>query len=219
MARSSLDVYETVRSRVVSGFYPPGAHLTEAALCAELRVSRTPVRTALRQLGEEGLIRVEPNKGAFVAEYTRTDIDEVFELRKLLESRAAALAATRRTQQDVTALHESVATMVRIVGENAADRLDELHHNNRDFHNTILAAARAPRTFRMAQSLTQTSVTLGTFFSYSEEDISRSVQVHRDLARAIEHRQASLASSLMSAHLELAHTTFVARRFGEDAPG
>lgn len=215
MARSSVDIYTIVRGRVMAGFYPPGAHLTEAALCTELEVSRNPVRAALRRLGEEGLVRVELNKGAFVAEYTRSDIDEVFELRQLLESRAARLAATRRTERDLRALWDSVEHMHRIAHDKDEGYLDELHRGDCDFHRAVLAAAEAPRTFRIARALAETSMTLGTFFYYSDDDIARSVQFHRDLAQAIEAREPDLAASLMSAHLGLAHVAFMARRFAE----
>lgn len=93
MARTSSAVYELVRSRIMAGHYGPGTHLTEGQLCEELDVSRTPVRSALRRLSEEGLIQTEPNRGAFVAQWTQSDIDEVFDLRCVLEARGASLAA------------------------------------------------------------------------------------------------------------------------------
>ena len=183
MAQSSSMVYELVRSRIMAGHYAPGAHLTEGQLCEELDVSRTPVRAALRRLTEEGLIQTEPHRGAFVAQWTRSDVDEVFELRCILESRGAGLAAARRSADECAELRKSVDEMAKI-----------------------------------AEQLAYTSVTLGTYFYYSDTDIARSIQFHRDITDAITAQNRTVAESLMSAHIGVGHVAFDAGRFGQSHP-
>jgi len=213
VAQSTSAVYELVRSRILAGHYAPGEHLTEGQICDELGVSRTPVRAALARLGEEGLIITEPNRGAFVAQWTRADIEEVFELRTLLESRAAALAAQRRSDDECVELKKSVDEMDRLARARNADYKDDLHHNNREFHSLILSSARSPRLYRIAEQLADTSVTAGTYFYYSDDDIARSLHFHRDIADAILHQNSSVAADLMAAHLGVACVAFAARRF------
>ena len=212
MARSS-DVYELVRSRIISGHHGPGSHLTEEVISEDLGVSRTPVRAALRRLAEDGLVSIEPRRGAFVAEYTRADIDEVFELRQLLEERGATLAASRRTDAQLMRMTQLVDEMATIAGSRETSRLDDLHHNNKDFHELVLNAASSPRQFRITTSLAQTSVTLGTFFYYTDDDINRSVEFHRSITHAISLGQSQIAGKLMSAHIAMAHHSFVSQRF------
>lgn len=212
MARADV-VYESLRSQILSGEQPPGGRLPEEALSEALGVSRTPVRSALQRLAEEGLVTLEPRRGAFVAEHTRADVDEVFELRGMLERRAAARAALHRSADHVARLSELVDEMSALAAQGGSSRLDDLHHNNRDFHELVLAAAESPRQFRITTALARTSVTPGSFFDYEDEDIERSVQFHRMIARAVADRRAELAGDLMAAHIGMAHRSFVVRRF------
>ena len=211
------DVYEVLRTRIISGDHGPGSHLAEEIISEDLGVSRTPVRTALRRLADDGLVTIEPHRGAFVAEYTRADIDEVFELRQILEERGARLAASRRTDAQLRKMDRLVNEMAVIAAGRKPSRLDDLHRNNKHFHELVLEAASSPRQFRIATSLAQTSVTLGTFFYYSDEDIDRSVEFHRAITHAIRLRQSQVAGSLMSAHLAVAQHSFVSQRFSDQS--
>lgn len=213
MPRQS-DVYESLRTRILSGAHPPGNHLPEESLSESLGVSRTPVRAALRRLAEEGLVTVEPRRGAFVAEFTRADIDEVFDLRRMLERRAASRAATHRTDDQLAQLERLVEEMAELSAGTSETRLDDLHHNNRDFHELVLTAASSPRQYRIATALARTSLTLGSFFDYADDDIERSVEFHRLIAGAIGSGQADLAGELMAGHIGVAHHAFMSQRLG-----
>lgn len=218
MARSD-HVYETLRSQILSGERAPGSHVPEESLTQTLGVSRTPVRAALQRLADDGLVEVRARRGAFVAEFTRADVDEVFELRALLERRAAQRAATHRTAEQLGRLGRLVDEMADLAAAPGERQRDELHHNNRDFHELVLTAAASPRQYRIATGLASTSPTPGTFFDYDDEDIARSVDFHRLITRAIERGQGELAGDLMAAHIGLAHESFVARRFAVPAEG
>ncbi|WP_434967631.1 GntR family transcriptional regulator [Janibacter indicus] len=218
MTRSD-HVYETLRSQILSGERAPGSHVPEESLTQALGVSRTPVRVALQRLADEGLVEVRARRGAFVAEFTRADVDEVFELRTLLERRAAQRAATHRTAEQVGRLGRLVDEMAALAAALGERQRDELHHNNRDFHELVLTAAASPRQYRIATGLASSSPTPGTFFDYDDEDIARSVDFHRLITRAIEQGQGELAGDLMAAHIGLAHESFVARRFAVSRGG
>lgn len=79
-------VYHILREEVCSGKYPPGTRLQEVDLAEALGVSRSPVREVLRQLVADGLLFEIPNKGVYVKEFSAKDIDEIFDLRVLLET-------------------------------------------------------------------------------------------------------------------------------------
>jgi DNA-binding GntR family transcriptional regulator len=136
-------VADAIRETIVSGEYAPGAGLSEVALSDELGVSRTPVREALKQLAAEGLVRVVPRVGTFVAEPTRRDVVELFQLRELLEGLGARLCAQRGVAEE---LLEHVATedfhteLVRL-GDS-----DKLAQTYRWHMNQMAAAAPDPRS-------------------------------------------------------------------------
>src|SRR5690606_27953464 len=107
--RSSEGVARIVRKAILDGRLQPGQPLRERALAEELGISRTPVREALFILQGEGLVGLTPNRGATVRTITPSDIAEIYSVRGLLESHAAALAAGR-------------------IGERQLARLDEAHY-------------------------------------------------------------------------------------------
>ena len=79
-------VYQLLKDEICDGRYEPGYWLQEKELAQRLKVSRSPVREALRQLSRDGLVRDIPNKGVFVREFTIRDIEDVFDLRIMMES-------------------------------------------------------------------------------------------------------------------------------------
>jgi DNA-binding GntR family transcriptional regulator len=133
-------VTERLRSAILAGRLPPGERLQQDDLAQQLRVSRMPVREALRTLHTEGLVELRPHRGAVVISLRPEDIAEVFEIRAMLEGRAAALAAPHLTE----------ATRQRL--RQIFDEMDRLDHDderwltlNRDFHMAIYPASGWPR--------------------------------------------------------------------------
>ena len=88
-------VYQTLRRAILTNLLKPGERLMELKLAAELGVSRTPVREALRQLELEGLVSIVPNKGAYVIGITEKDMKDIYAARSLLEGRCTKSEAKR----------------------------------------------------------------------------------------------------------------------------
>ena len=95
------EVAAKLRDRIFAGDLAPGQFIDEPALCAELSISRTPLREALKVLTAEGLLRHEPRRGCFVSEVTERDLDEIFPVIALLEGRCAFEAALNATDADL----------------------------------------------------------------------------------------------------------------------
>ncbi|MFT4305878.1 MAG: GntR family transcriptional regulator, partial [Microbacterium sp.] len=91
----SESVYQRLRHGIVSGGYPPGTGLTEREIAAEFGVSRAPIRAAINRLEVTGFIRLAPRRTAVVTDVTRTDAEELYDLRAALEPVAARAAARR----------------------------------------------------------------------------------------------------------------------------
>jgi len=126
---------EKLRKLVLSGEYPPGAPLPELFLAEEFEVSRTPVREALKQLENEGLVEIRPKVGTFVRIPTRREIVELFQLKESLEGLAASLLARRGPVPELETLARNIEASERAERTSDSTRYAELVH---EFHWTIV---------------------------------------------------------------------------------
>lgn len=104
----SARVFHTLREDILSGKYRKDEELKEKTIGEELGVSRTPVREALRQLELEGLVTIIPNKGAFVVGISKNDIQDIYEIRSLLEGLCAKWAVSVITEKQIEELEEII---------------------------------------------------------------------------------------------------------------
>lgn len=113
MKRETLadGVYKTLRQQIVTGSLIPGDALYESNLSTELGVSRTPIREAFRRLEQEGLIEIEPRRGARVTQVSRDDVFSAFEIRKWLEPSIFAKAAAVMSDEQIAVLRKAVDEM------------------------------------------------------------------------------------------------------------
>jgi DNA-binding GntR family transcriptional regulator len=110
------EVAAQLRERIFAGELAPGSFLDEVRLAEQLKISRTPLREALKVLTAEGLVRHEPRRGCFVNQVTERDLDEIFPVIALLEGRCAREAAEHATDADLEALdalHQKLARHAR----------------------------------------------------------------------------------------------------------
>lgn len=131
-------VYESLVELVIGGRLQPGQHLVETDLARQLRVSRQPVREALHRLEAEGWVDLRPNQGAFVHVPTDQEVDELLDVRELLEAQTARLAARSGTSE--------VATRLRAIcreGEAAieAGDMERFITLNNEFHTSLAELA------------------------------------------------------------------------------
>ena len=203
---AALQLQGRLRDQITSGKRAPGAHLTEIALAREFGVSRTPVRTALRGLADEGLITIEPNRGAFVALWTSDDAAEIMRLRTVLESHAAERAANNRREEQLEHLYRCCQQMEDAEVSDDPDSRSALAAMNREFHEAVLAAANSPRLYVIGCELARTPLMSSSFQYYSESQTHRSLGDHRMITDAIRDRDTRTAHALMNAHLSVAYS-------------
>jgi DNA-binding GntR family transcriptional regulator len=108
----SAAAYRQLREAILGGQLPMGAHINELELATSWKVSRTPIRDAIRRLEAEGLVQAVPGRGVVVPSLSLADIDELYELREILEGRAARRAAERATPD----FHARLNTLIRAYG-------------------------------------------------------------------------------------------------------
>jgi DNA-binding GntR family transcriptional regulator len=115
---------DAIRQLIASGKVRPGDRLSEPQLAAEIGTSRSPVREALRELEQQGLVVSYPNRGCFVATLSERDVDELVTLRAALEGLAARLASDRLNRLDLARLSDIVEQMAR-VGRDQTDGAEQ----------------------------------------------------------------------------------------------
>ena len=135
---------DALRREILDGELPAGAWLRERELCEAYGVARHSLRAALRQLAADGLVRIEPHRGARVAQLTPDDVRALYELRAALEIEAAHLALERNGGRLPAEVHEALARLQAACGgeDPAWSAINEAHA---ELHGAIVAAARSPR--------------------------------------------------------------------------
>ncbi len=135
---------DALRREILDGELPAGARLRERELCEAYGVARHSLRAALRSLAADGLVRIEPHRGARVAELTGDDVRWLYELRTALELEAAHLAIARNGGRLPPEVHDALARLeAACAGEDPPwSAINEAHA---DLHGAIVAAARSPR--------------------------------------------------------------------------
>ena len=132
------EVAAKLRERIFAGGLAPGSFVDEPVLCAELSISRTPLREALKVLTAEGLLRHEPRRGCFVSQSTEQDLDEIFPVIALLEGRCAFEAANNATDADLVALEQLHDRLQRSA---RAKRITDYYETNFAIHEAIILLA------------------------------------------------------------------------------
>lgn len=129
-------VYEELKRQILVGEIAPGTRMMEVELADVMGVSRTPVREAIRKLEKEGLVTIEPRKGAYASNISIKDMVDVLEVRQGLEAMAASIASGRITETQKEALLSVVEKYsVAVDSEN----IEEMIKYDEDFHSMIIS--------------------------------------------------------------------------------
>ena len=194
-------VFEHLEKDILSGKYQRGEILTESKLSIELGVSRTPIREALRRLEQEHIIE-ESGKGSVVIGITEKDLDDIFLIRKSLESMAASLAAKNRTEAQLKELLDALELQEFYLSKLDADQIKLMDNK---FHNTL---------YKLSGSMTFYDVLLPLhkkvqkYRKASVENKSRaaaSVEEHRKIYEAIKEGNSQKAALYAEKHIENAY--------------
>ncbi len=129
--------YDEVRERILSGALPHGAVVSQEALAAELNVSTTPLREAMRRLSSEGLVVLDAHRDARVAPLSAAEARSLFEIRQQLDPLAVRLAADRRNELDLARIREAAASLEPLDAGSGLAALEA----HRAFHTALYRAS------------------------------------------------------------------------------
>lgn len=210
MATAWEQAYLTLRRRLADGTYPPGSRLREEELAAQLGVSRTPVREALRRLDAEGWLRVVPNQGAFAAEWTAAEIEEIFDLRTLLESHAAEHAAMAPDRRALDVMEAACEQAEAVLPGCDLAALETVSDANVRFHRALWDMSGQARCRAILHSLAVPPMVLRNFRNFDAVGLRRSADQHREMIAAIAAGNSGWAGAVMRSHVQAARAIFLA---------
>ncbi len=194
---TEAEIVDQIFDAVIDQRLPPGAKLSESALCEAFGVGRMRIRRSLLLLASRQVVDLQSNRGAFVASPTAAEAREVFESRLMIEPNVAMLAAERASETDIALLSNHLKK------EHHAHRSDNRHEAIRlsgQFH-VVLASIAANRVMeRMVKELvTRTSLIIGIFGAPGTDNCRD--DDHSLILWALRERDSAAASRLMSEHL------------------
>jgi DNA-binding GntR family transcriptional regulator len=195
----SAEIVDRLRAAILGGEHAAGAQLRQDALAATFGVSRIPVREALFQLEAEGLVQMVPHKGAVVTALSMAEIDDVFDLRALLEPRLLENSIPRLAPAHFAALDAIQAAFETLAESGDVARSGTL---NAEFHMALYAGAELPRTVAVVLALLQTSDRYTRLQLATTRGLAKAGREHRELLALCRKRDVAAARRLLVAHIE-----------------
>ena len=199
-------VTETLREAIVSGVLKPGERLMEIQLAEELGVSRTPVRESIRKLELEGFVVMVPRRGTYVADLSIKDINEVYEIRTVLDVLAAGLAAERITEEELEELERLLVQISEYVENNNFEKLIEM---DSQFHDILYRASRNDRLVGIINNLREQFTRFRSISMQYPGRMKNTVEEHTRLVEAIAQRNPELAQQIAREHMENSEQTLL----------
>jgi len=188
-------VYEELKRQILVGEISPGTRMMEVELADVMGVSRTPVREAIRKLEKEGLVSIEPRKGAYASNISIKDMVDVLEVRQGLEEMASMLAAGRITESQKEELLTILANYRKAV---EAANIDEIIKYDEDFHSRIISIS-GNKTLEQVFSTVQELALRFRYIYYDDfnryENMPREHQMIEEAIMSGDEEKAKVAAS------------------------
>lgn len=196
-----LKVCNVLRKAILQGDFEPGQRLIQSELAESLDVSRMPIREALRKLEAEGLVKLEPHRGAIVKPMNVEDVEEIYELRANLEKMAVQKSVPKMTKEDLRKLEKLVKEMEK------AEDSDDFISSNIAFHHLLIKRCPWSRLLSFIETLwngfpQQTPTLLSGQVDFSNVE-------HRQILSAVEEGDADKAAGLVTEHIRRTGTALV----------
>jgi len=195
----TAQIYREIKRRIVELEYRLGERLSETRLASELGVGRSPVRTALARLKSEGWVAISPQSGTFVKALTNRDIEEVTELRTVLEMHATRVAAERIVAKDIKALKTAFDTLGPGIVGGRSELFIDLDNK---LHQAIYKAAGNELVHNILINLRDKVQWIRRACSVSSDRVQEGFHEIEGIFRALEKHDGELAAERMRTHIQ-----------------
>ncbi|KDR95507.1 DNA-binding transcriptional regulator, GntR family [Peptoclostridium litorale DSM 5388] len=196
-------IAQALKEAVFNGELKGGEQLKQEEIAGFFNVSLTPVREALRRLEAQGLVKISPNKGAFVTKLSADEGREIFEIRILLEKGAIEFAIENLTQEDI---QKAGNILERMETEKKGRELSRL---NWEFHDTLYRACKRPMLLEMIYNLHINVERYMRLYLLDMKYHPTSQKEHYELLRACSEKNAKKAARVLEKHMKNASDTLV----------
>ena len=193
------EVTEVLRDRIINGEYEMGEKLIENKIASDLKVSRTPVRDAFRQLIKEQLVEYIPNKGCFAKGFSQKDMSDIYAVRSEVEKLAITWAIENADREKINALREHLELMSFYTENNLYEKLLAA---NEIFHNMIYQMSGSRFIVQVLKSYQDYVHTARKNTLKKEEDLPGIYKEHVEIYEAIAARDVQRARDAVAVHLE-----------------
>ncbi|RDG39261.1 GntR family transcriptional regulator [Streptomyces corynorhini] len=197
-ANGADDVTGELRRLIVEGVYPPGCRLVQDELADRFGVSRIPLREAMRTLASEGLLRTTPGRGTFVTVLDLDEIDEIYNLRRLVEPSFAEHVTERVSRRDISRFDAMAKEMER-VAESAADSWSR---TNLAFHLDMYRLSRLPLRYEIISGMYHRLEPYSRFYVHGTSAYERVQCEHAAMVQALADGDAQELARQIVAHID-----------------
>ena len=192
-------VYEELKIQILTGAIVPGTRMMEVDLAEEMGVSRTPIREAIRKLEKEGLVTIEPRRGAYASRISTQDMVEILEVRQDLEGLAAFFAATRMKDDEMDELRKIAARYNEAV---AAGSMQDMIRYDTQFHRLIVDSCNNKILVNMVEQLQELVLRFRYIYYDNFRRAENMPEEHREIIEAIESGDEVRARAAADVHID-----------------
>ncbi|MFT9846361.1 GntR family transcriptional regulator [Aneurinibacillus sp. REN35] len=198
-AKESLEdyVYESIKSAILTRKIPLKMHLSEEHLAEAFSVSRTPIRTVLKRLHYEKMIQLLPNKGAFINQPSTKEIEDVFQLRTLLETEAVKIACRNATEEQLDELESLTYAEEELYKQ---DKYDKAIQITSDFHQAIVMVSGNEIMGNYSRELINITNVYLAYHEHADKESPLCPNEHRMIIQAIRKRDEAEAVRVFLEH-------------------
>lgn len=197
-ANLSDEVYNALAKRIIKRRLRAGTRLVENEMAEDFGISRIPIREALNRLAQDGLIELTPRKGARVKHLKIQDVEEVYDLRRILESFAIEKAATSIKKEELN----QIKRLLKKNSGSSEKRLEYFLDSDLRLHSLFINCCNNSRLIKILKNLHNFINSFRILDAQYEERIRQAHQEHKDIVKALVEKDARRAKSLIEEHIE-----------------
>jgi len=209
MEPNAADIaYRTIKSKILARQYIPGCQLKEIQISKEVGLTRTPVREAFIRLEREGLLRIFPNKGAFVIELSAKELEDLFEVREALEVMAIGLAVRRANREEISNIKKMLNKTEQLYQRGSLKNYED---PQLDFHFELIKLSKNSKLISIWKLLaTQLSLVRMTS-SMTQKRYLKALEEHHGLLKHIDSGNSDKAEKLLRIHINKSKIVFLSQ--------
>jgi DNA-binding GntR family transcriptional regulator len=201
------EVYLSIKEAILTGEFAPGERISIGRLLQEIGFSPTPIREALLKLEQEGFVSRLPRGGFVVSRFTQKDIDQIFDIRSLLESYAVGLAIQHVKREDILCLERNIKESERYIQRKEWNKVSKL---NTEFHDYLNRLSENERLLSIINELRDQIFQFRSAILRVPLKAKISIDHHKKMIDAIKKRDIQLLKKLAQEHIQIGKEVILA---------